>query len=125
LALAKFDLGDSKTLEKSASTVASDLASTLKKLPGDALFLNEVSPEHVQGYVVYLRRVIEVNENAIVRTQARLPSDARYLRASRLRSPYVYALSQQFGAVFSAIGLPTVYESARDALITSLKIVEM
>jgi hypothetical protein len=89
LAEAKFDLGDGKTLEKSAASVASELASTLKKLPGDALFLNEVSPEHAQGYVVYLRRVIEVNENVIVRTQARLPSDARYLRASRLRSPYV------------------------------------
>lgn len=124
LADAKFALGDSKTVEKSAASVASDLASSLKKLPGDALFLNEVSPEHAQGYVVYLRRVIEVNENVIVRTQARLPSDARYLRASRLRSPYVYALSQQFAAVFSAIGLPSAYETARDALITSLKTVE-
>lgn len=124
LAAAKFALGDSKTLEKSESSVASELASTLKKLPGDALFLNEVSPEHAQGYVVYLRRVIEVNESAIVRSLARLPSDAKFLRASRLRSPYVYALSQQFGAVFSAIGLPTVYENARDSLIASLKTVE-
>jgi hypothetical protein len=124
LADAKLVLGDGKSRDKTATSVAADLASSLRKLPGDALFLNEVSPKHTCGYVVYLRRVIEVDDNSVVRTRSRLPPDAKFIRTSRLRSPYVYALSQQFGAVFSAIGLPTEYENARDSLLNRLKTVE-
>lgn len=125
LAEVKLILGEAKTIEKAASSIGSDFASTLKTLPGDALFLNELSPEHSQGYVAYLRRILDVRESSVVRTHSRIPHDARYLRISRLRSPYVYALSQQFASVFSAIGLPTEYENARERTLAGLKGLEI
>jgi hypothetical protein len=124
LAEAKHLLGDVKTFEKAITSVAAEFASTLRTLPGDALFLNQVSPEHTYGYVAYLRRIIEVTDNLVVRSASRIPHDARYLRISRLRSPYIYALSQQFASVFSAIGLPTEYEIARGSTLERLRNLE-
>ena len=89
LARAKLASGDVRNEGKAASWVAGELTSSVRKLPGDALFMNEVSPEHREGYVAYLRRVVEVNEEAVVTTTFRIPAGARYLRISRLRPPYV------------------------------------
>lgn len=121
LAKAKHALGDSATREKADAAVRKDLSQFLRSLPGDAIYLNELSLEHSSGYVAYLRRVIEVNDCAVVTSQSRIPHDAAYLRVARLRSPYIYALTQQFAAVFSAIGLPSAYESARNRSLTELK----
>jgi hypothetical protein len=118
---AKLLLGEGKTEEKARSAVTGDFSSFLRSLPGDAIYINELSPEHAGGYVAYLRRVVEVNDVAVVMTKSRIPFETKYLRISRLRSPYVYALSQQFSAVFSAIGLPTEYETARDRNLDRLK----
>lgn len=115
LAAAKVELGDLNAEDRARQVVASDLAACIRDLPGDALFLNEVSATHVDGYVAYLRRVVELDETGVVLTASRLPADAQYLRVSRLRSPYIYALTQQFASVFSSIGLPDEYEKARDA----------
>ncbi|WP_147455907.1 hypothetical protein [Nocardioides mangrovicus] len=115
LAAAKLELGDVPTDDRARQAVASDFASCLRELPGDALFLNEVSPAHVSGYVAYLRRVIELDDTVVALTASRLPGDAEYVRVSRLRSPYIYALTQRFASVFSAIGLPEEYEKAHDA----------
>ena len=125
LAEAKLILGESRTIEKCINSVANEFASSLRTLPGDALYLNEVSPEHTQGYVAYLRRIIEVREGSVVRSRSRMPHDACYLRISRLRSPYVYAMSQQFASVFSAIGLPVEYEDARDVTLERIRKLEI
>jgi hypothetical protein len=121
LAKAKLVLEDVNTEERATQSMANDLTSCLKDLPGDALFLNQVSPKHTEGYVAYLRRVVEVDEATVVLTTSLLPQGAQYVRMSRLRPPYVYALTQQFASVFSAIGLPDEYERARDAAIDRLR----
>jgi hypothetical protein len=121
---AKFILGAAGTQERATKSIANDVTSCLKGLPGDALFLNQVSPTHVESYVAYLRRVVEVDEASVVVTTSLLPREAQYLRVSRLQSPYVYALTQQFASVFSSIGLPEEYESARDATIDRLRMME-
>lgn len=114
LASAKVALGDATDLERASSSIAADLSGLVKDMPGDALFLNELSPAHSNGYVAYLRRVIEIYDREVARTVSQIASEARYVRIGRLRSPYVYALSQQFASVFSAIGLPPEYEHARE-----------
>ena len=121
LAVAKTALGDFKDLDKARSATAGDLASTLKSLPGDVLLINEISAADSGGYVVYLRRAFEIEDSSVVTSYSRLPHDARFARVSRLRAPYVYALTQQFGAVFSAIGLPTTYEQARESIADRIK----
>jgi hypothetical protein len=124
LAQARLALGEARDADRALRSVMMDLASTMKVLPGDALFLNELSAQHAEGYIAYLRRIVEVGETSVSRSSSRISHDASYLRISRLRSPYVYALSQQFGAVFSSIGLPVEYEVARDALIERAKMRE-
>lgn len=121
LAAVKVYLGDAKDDASARSKLASDLASTLKDLPGDILFLNEISAIHNEGYVVYLRRVVEVADASVATAFSRIPHNAQYVRVSRLRSPYIYALTQQFATVFSAIGLPTSYEEARECLSARIK----
>lgn len=115
---------DGGSMDKAVRGLASDLCA-LTDLPGDAMFLNELSPTHGAGYVAYLRRIIEVNDAHVVRSTFRLPPIANYLRISRLRPPYVYSLSQRFGAVFSAIGLPSDYEDARKDRFELLRSVEV
>lgn len=124
LATAKVALGDVGSVDRATQLVANDVASCLKDLPGDALFLNEVSSKHMKSYVAYLRRVVEVDEGTVVLTTSLLPAEAQYVRVSRLRSPYVYALTQQFANVFSSIGLPNEYERARSARIDQLRLLE-
>ena len=120
VARAKVALGDKGGLEKHAKSVATALAKDLNDLPGDAQYINQLSPIHLGGYVVYLRRIIEVNESAVVTTLSRLPAEAVYQRVSRLRPPYVYALSQKFGSVFSSIGLPDPHDQARATVALAL-----
>ncbi|MDE0777897.1 MAG: hypothetical protein OSB43_16600 [Nocardioides sp.] len=121
LAGARLAVGDFKELQKAHAATANDLASTLKSLPGDVLLLNEISAVDSEGYVVYLRRAFEIPDSSVVISYSRLPHDAHYARISRLRAPYVYALTQQFGAVFSAIGLPNSYEQARESIASRIK----
>lgn len=116
LARVKVALGEAKDQERATRSVGSDIVASLRTLPGDALFLNELSPAHDAGYVAYLRRVLEVHVSEVAVSMSRLPHQSRYLRTSRLRSPYLYALTSKFASVFTAIGLPAEYESARDAL---------
>lgn len=124
MAAAKVGLGDARDLSKARHSLATELASTLRSLPGDILMLNEVSAAHVVGYVAYLRRVIEIAEPLVATTYCRIPSETQYVRISRLRSPYIYALTQRFSSVFSSIGLPQAYEEARELIAESIRLGE-
>lgn len=117
----KVILGDAGDLEKARASLANELAASLRNLPGDVLLLNEVSANHSEGYAVYLRRVMEITEAAVATSYYRIPHSAQYVRVSCLKSPYRYALTQQFGSVFSAIGLPAAYEAARDTIGVRIK----
>jgi hypothetical protein len=74
LAEAKLALGEAKDRDRARGWCRAEYSSTLKSLPGDALFINELSPAHTNGYVVYLRRALEVLEDSVVRTRSRLPT---------------------------------------------------
>jgi len=112
----KFLLGEVKSEARASIAVARELSAQLSNLPGDAMFLNSLADDLQSGYIVYLRRVLEVLEGVVVTSTHSIPFDAQYLRLGRLNPPYVYALTQQFASVFSAIGLPAVYEGARGAV---------
>jgi hypothetical protein len=99
--------------EKAVRRLASDTTNRLERPPGDVFFVGSVH-EAREGFVAYLRLVREINQTeiAITTPQVRV-GDAKAIRVARLRSPYVYRLTQQLGDVFSAIGLPTTYEANR------------
>ncbi|NVO29712.1 hypothetical protein [Hymenobacter lapidiphilus] len=81
----------------------------LKQLPGDLFFLNELSPTHKEGYIVYLRRIAEMNPNDIA-TNVIEQRVSKAVRVSQLRGAFKYRITQKLAAVFSDIGLPTDYE---------------
>jgi hypothetical protein len=107
------------TFEERRPIIAREALDQLGRLPGDALFLHALSEQHRDGYVAYLRVILNVEEATVAR---RVPDlrDATMSakRIARLTSPYVFHLTQALGQVFSAIGLPSRYESSRDAFIS-------
>ncbi|MCP9271104.1 hypothetical protein [Mycolicibacterium arenosum] len=121
-------LGHHKSESNSRRAFGKDLRSFLASLPGDAMFLNSLSTDLNQGYVCYLRVLREVSIHEIATRAIMRPFNVKFERVSRLRAPYVYALSQRLGNVFSAIGLPEEYEIGRqkhsDALAELISRVE-
>jgi len=100
---------------KSASNIRKDVLSALTahytSPPGDALFLSAVAPQHQDGYFAYLRHLEQVAQPAIALGPTR--ASPSYRRVARLQDRFIHAASQQFGAVFMAIGLPSEYEEIR------------
>jgi hypothetical protein len=104
--------------ETRRSTAARDMLDRLSALPGDAVFLHSLSPTKTEGYVVYLRTVINIQEDAVATNVPALRSGTvSAKRIARLTSPYIFHITQQLGQVFSAIGLPAPYETSRAAFI--------
>ena len=105
-----------------ASKILEELSESVGELPGDALFLSTVAPGVNEGYVAYLRMVRELNATSL----AFVPKDLQRpsvvaRRLAKLRSPYIYRLTQQLAQVFSDIGLPHEYEKNRDTLASVVK----
>jgi hypothetical protein len=106
------------TFEDRRPVLARELLDQLGRLPGDAVFLHALSQQHQVGYVAYLRSIVNVQEATVARRVRDLRDATMTVkRIARLRSPYVFHLSQALGHVFSAIGLPSQYEASRDAFI--------
>lgn len=101
---------------KKLATISQQVNDYVQKLPGDAFFLNGgANLNEPGGYVCYLRLVQTVSDADVSLTNSALIDGAvrTYRRIGRLRSPFVYALTQRLGDVFSSIGLPTAYEGSR------------
>jgi hypothetical protein len=116
-ASAKFAMGEGKSKNSTRAGVAKELAASLKTLPGDAIFISSLADDARDGYVAYLRRIHEVQDHHVTRSTVSVPKDAQFYRMGRLTAPYIYALTQQVGTVFGAIGLPTEYEIKRSETV--------
>lgn len=120
-AQAKLVLGDRSTAEEASSQILRELSGVIKNLPGDAMFVGSLTADRSDDLrVVYLRRIFDVPESVVARSLKERAPETTYVRASRLAAPYSYALTQQLGAVFSAIGLPKSYEDRRRIAADSL-----
>lgn len=91
-----------------------DIELSVGSLPGDAFFMSRIPNEKGEGYVAYLRLVRELNVMQI----ALIPKDLQrpevtVKRIAKLKSPFLYRLTQQLAQVFSDIGLPEEYENNR------------
>lgn len=110
---AQIALKPATTPEGALASLKNDIVSHTKGLPGDALFLSSLGEELNAGYVAYLRVLQELREGCVALKSSQLGFEMTHERIARVKAPYVYALTQQLGAVFSAIGLPTEYEDTR------------
>jgi hypothetical protein len=101
--------------------VVNESVDAIKKLPGDKMYLNQISSRRQNGNVVYLRMLREVKDTAIAITYDQfMDSETLARRTGRLRSPYIYRLTQMLGAVFSDIGLSGRHENERDSIVGRL-----
>ena len=116
---AKRALGDHKSTPDARKSVANRLAKQMVSLPGDAMFLRSLGPGLSEGYVAYLRRIIEVPDTEVAINVPQATEGRAYERVARLTSPYVYGLTQKLASVFSSIGLPGAYEDSRNSYIDS------
>jgi hypothetical protein len=108
--------------KKAAKVTWNEISSLVKRLPGDAFFIGTLAVAHESGYVAYLRLVRDVRQDEVAVRQSDLGrGSTKARRIARLRSPFIYALTQQLGAVFSSIGLPTPYEDNRSRLVSVLE----
>lgn len=104
--------------EKTGRGKVSDL---VKQTPKDVYLLAEVSPYDREGYVLALRFAEQILDVEVALTPG--STSASYVRISRIVSPYIYSISQQFGVLFTSVGLPdNQHESVKisgDILIAS------
>jgi hypothetical protein len=109
--------GKAATADTVAKLVRENL--DLEHLPGDAFFLHSLGSGQRAGYVVYLRRFENVGDGDIALRTIDLHGGARpAIRIARLRSPYIFRLTQQLAQVFADIGLPGSYEASRARFTT-------
>jgi hypothetical protein len=101
--------------------LSNEVHNHLKDLPGDALFIRALTKEHSSGFVAYLRFIRELSQSSVAIRPADLASGAEARRIGRLKSPYLYRLTQMLGSVFSSIGLPDEYEAARHEILAILQ----
>lgn len=115
-ALARLKCGESspepEAVQDATEQIWNGLVGRIGRLPGDLFFLNSIGVGFSDGYMVYVRRIREIQVEAIAITpaQERSGEGVSAARISLLGAPYRYRLTQQLGAVFSDIGLPQEYQ---------------
>lgn len=111
-----FTVDDYKQL---CNTKEKELINIVKNFPGDKFYINKIPNNENEGFVVNLRRIIEISEKDISRKilSRTLP---QCIAIAKLNSPYKEKMSQTLGAMFSAIGLSIEYESQRDENIKNI-----
>ena len=120
-AIVRFAMRKGLSLTKARLELIGTIRSKLTSLPGDCMFIGQITATHTEGHIAYLRFVREIRQADIAIRQSdltQIPSPSAR-RISRLLSPFVYRLTQQVAEVFSAIGLPTAYEEDRKTRVAT------
>ncbi|MGW4908595.1 hypothetical protein [Streptomyces sp. NPDC004270] len=86
----------------------------LKRFPGDALYVHRPSPHHPTGYVALLRLVSSIHEASVSIKPMNETASTEARRVARLSTLFCHRIVQQMAQVFTDIGLPEDYETARD-----------
>jgi hypothetical protein len=92
-----------------------------RSMAGDCIFLSQISSNHGSGYTAILRMIRELSHDRIslsASAEQRDPGQFSARRVSRLRTLYIHRLVQQMAQVFTDIGLPGEYETARDTVVS-------
>lgn len=98
-------------------TLGKELSNHLQNLPGDVYFIHNISEELSGGYFIMLRYISQCPSNQIAVSAEGQNIGTTARRISRLRSPYVYSLTQALGRVFSDVGLPDRHEKILKTIV--------
>ena len=89
-----------------------DFQNKIASLPGDWFYLNGLPSKNDTGYLIYLRQIREISIDQIA-INPETEKNRNFKRIGKLKSPYIYRITQMLGSVFSDIGLPKDYEDQR------------
>lgn len=90
-------------------------------LPLDMFFISSVPGEPDVGFIAKLRALSFVPLNLSFTSMAAAKEyENAFLRVGRLAPTFRHAMAQQFGMLFSRIGLPKLYEIDREAAFAML-----
>lgn len=122
-ALVRLRVRQGPTAEKARERIWSEIRASIKDLPGDRFFLGRLGSVPGDGWIAYLRLVREIQHDQVAIRQPDLrKKETVAKRVARLRSPYIYRLTQQLIDVFAAIGLPSEYEESRSSVVDALSV---
>ncbi|MFF5183726.1 hypothetical protein ACFY30_08030 [Streptomyces sp. NPDC000345] len=114
-------LDKTKSAKKTAlETLRTGVHDRLKRFPGDFLYVHKPSPHHTAGYVALLRLVSSIPDAAVAIRPREETSFTEARRVARLNTLFCHRVVQQMAQVFTDIGLPTDYETARDNHLTTI-----
>lgn len=97
-------------------TVLKKVRNELAALPEDAFLLSSFPNKPNEPYVVLLRQLVVVPLDKVTASAEHAREEHCYLRYGRLAPTFKYAISQQFGLLYSRIGLPAEYDSHKKSL---------
>jgi hypothetical protein len=120
-ALARIRVRQGAAPAKAYERIWAEIHATIRSLPGDSFFVGRLGSMPSAGWVAYLRLVREIQHDSVAIRQPDLRKPGTVAkRVARLRSPYIYRMTQQLIDVFAAIGLPTEYELSRTGVVDRL-----
>jgi hypothetical protein len=96
--------------------------SSLSTLPADLFFLSTIPVEGSGAHLVLLRELAAIKPDLITTSATAARLNNGYLRIGRLKPAFKYALSQQFGLMFSKVGLPDDYDNSKKVYLKSFNL---
>ncbi|MFC8519903.1 hypothetical protein [Streptomyces sp. NPDC057257] len=114
-------LDKARPAKKSADELLrANVRERLKRFPGDALYVHKPSPHHGTGYVALLRLVTSIHESAVSAKPINESPATEARRVAQLNTLFCHRIVQQMAQVFTDIGLPEDYETAREIQLTKI-----
>ncbi len=93
--------------------------SDLNSMPEDTFILNTLGEDFQIPHVVLLRNLVFVGLDEATVSAEVARTQGCYLRYARLSPTFKYAISQQFGLLYSRIGLPPEYDQNKKNLTST------
>ncbi|OEZ83363.1 hypothetical protein JAB6_29400 [Janthinobacterium sp. HH104] len=114
-----YSIKDNQTPEDARTSVLKKVRNELSALPEDAFLLSSFPEKPNEPHVVLLRQLVVLPLEKVTTSAEHAREENCYLRYGRLAPTFKYAVSQQFGLLYSRIGLPPEYDSHKKSLFES------
>lgn len=118
---AYFELRDNKDKAIAREVVMSKVRNELASLPEDVFLLSSLGPDIKEPHIVLLRNIVFVALDQATTSAEKSRAEDLYLRFCRLAPTFKYAISQQFGLLYSRIGLPNAYDDHKKYIAENFK----
>jgi hypothetical protein len=102
--------------EAAKALVIKKVRAELASLPDDTFLLSGLPGQNAEPHIVLLRSLTAISMEKVTTSAEQARELDIFLRLGRLAPAFKYAISQQFGLLYSRIGLPKEYEDQKKTL---------